>query len=164
MYLSDSNEMKSVFLSLISALMLTACSSKIANQKPVILGPHLIILNGDSDSRRAGEILTVNFAFDSSALDQTAKEILTTNADYLKNHTLVSVQIEGHCDERGSRQYNLALGERRASAVRNFLKGLGIRGQRMKMISLGNEKLLATGDSETSHAKNRRTNFIILGK
>jgi peptidoglycan-associated lipoprotein len=153
---------------IITGLVLASCATK----KPVNDGAAVITdikevvleLNGDSDSDKAGKIKTVIFAYDSSSLDNTAKQILKENSDYMKLNKPISVQIEGHCDERGGRQYNLALGERRAAAVRNYMRALGVNADRMKIISLGNEKPLVAGDGEHSRAKNRRANFIILSK
>jgi peptidoglycan-associated lipoprotein len=78
-------------------------------------------LNGDSDSNKAGGLQTVFFGFDSSSLDSAAKSTMQSNADFLKSNAKVDIQVEGHCDERGGRQYNLALGERRrADEVRRL--------------------------------------------
>lgn len=122
----------------------------------------------DSDSGKACEddvgcLRTVNFAFDSSALDQKAKDILDDNANFLKvaNNGQVKVQIEGHCDERGSIQYNIALGERRAKSVKNYLVALGVNASNLSVISYGKERELATGHDEASWSKNRRANFVI---
>ena len=122
----------------------------------------------DSDGGKAcdgdnGCLRTVNFAFDSSALDQKAKDILDDNANFLKvaNNGQVKVQIEGHCDERGSIQYNIALGERRAKSVKNYLVALGVNASNLSVISYGKERELATGHDEASWSKNRRANFVI---
>ena len=122
----------------------------------------------DSDSGKAcdgdnGCLRTVNFPFDSSALSSEAKDILDDNANFLKivNDGKVKVQIEGHCDERGSIQYNLALGERRAKAVKNYLVALGVDANNLSTISHGKEREIASGHDEESWAKNRRANFVI---
>ncbi|MDH5581958.1 MAG: peptidoglycan-associated lipoprotein Pal [Bdellovibrionales bacterium] len=119
-------------------------------------------INGDSDSGRAGALNTVYFAFDSSALSTSTRRTLSANAEFLKNNPKASIQIEGHCDERGGVQYNLALGERRAMAVRNYLSALGISTSRMSTISYGKERPLAFGHDEESWSKNRRANFVIV--
>jgi peptidoglycan-associated lipoprotein len=121
-------------------------------------------LNGDSDSNTAGGLQTINFAFDSSALDSVAKGNLKSNADYLKANANIDVQVEGHCDERGSRQYNLALGERRAKAVRDQLVAQGVAAKRISTISYGSERPLADGQNESAWSKNRRANFVITAK
>ncbi len=121
-------------------------------------------LNGDSDSGKAGALQTVYFAFDSSNLDNEAKQTLSANAEYLKANQNVDVQIEGHTDERGGRQYNLALGERRAKSVRDYLVALGVKAQRVTTISYGSERPKAEGSDETSWAQNRRANFVVTAK
>jgi len=72
----------------------------------------------------------------------------------------MNIQIEGHCDSRGSIEYNLALGERRAKSVKAYLVSLGIEANRLNIISFGEEKPLADGDTESAHAQNRRANFV----
>ena len=121
-------------------------------------------LNGDSDSGKAGGLQTVYFAFDSSNLDREAKQTLDANAEYLKANQNVDVQVEGHTDERGGRQYNLALGERRAKSVRDYLVALGVKAQRLSTISYGSERPKAEGSDETSWAQNRRANFVVTAK
>jgi len=121
-------------------------------------------LNGDSDSNKAGGLQTIFFAFDSSTLDSSTKATLQSNADFLSTNSKVDVQIEGHADERGGRQYNLALGERRAKAVREYLIALGIESKRITTISYGNERTLAEGHDESAWSKNRRANFVITAK
>ncbi len=121
-------------------------------------------LNGDSDNMTAGGLSTVYFDFDSSTLGGATKKTLDGNADFLKANAKVDIQVEGHCDERGGIQYNLALGERRAKAVRDYLVALGIDKKRITTISYGKEKPLAFGHDESSWGKNRRANFVITAK
>ena len=121
-------------------------------------------LNGDSDQQTAGGLSTVYFAFDSSSIDAETKDNLAQNADFLKENTNVDIQIEGHCDERGSRQYNLALGERRAKAVKNYLVTMGIESKRISTISYGSERPKSEGHDESSWSQNRRANFVITAK
>jgi peptidoglycan-associated lipoprotein len=121
-------------------------------------------LNGDSDSNKAGGLKTVYFDFDSSTIEGDTKAALTNNADYLKANANVDVQIEGHCDERGGRQYNLALGERRAKAVRDYLVAVGIESKRLSTISYGSERPKAEGSDESSWSQNRRANFVVTAK
>lgn len=103
----------------------------------------------------------VLFDFDSSVLTGNAQEILKQKAMYLEKHSSVYVIIEGHCDERGTNEYNLALGERRAQNAKNFLKNLGIASSRLKTISYGEEKPINPGHNESAWAKNRRAHFVI---
>ena len=121
-------------------------------------------LNGDSDNGKAGGLKTVFFGFDSSSLDGDTKSALQGNADYLKANANVDVQVEGHCDERGGRQYNLALGERRANAVRDYLVALGVEAKRISTISYGSERPKAEGSNEEAWAQNRRANFVVTAK
>lgn len=102
---------------------------------------------------------TVYFAYDSSQLDPTALETLKRNAEIIKQMPNALIQLEGHCDERGTQEYNLALGERRAMAVRDYLIRLGISGDRLVTISYGEEDPADPGHTESAWAKNRRVEF-----
>lgn len=103
----------------------------------------------------------IYFAYDESTITPQAQEILRNKAAWLRENTRTSVIIEGHCDERGTTEYNLALGDRRAESVKAFLINLGIPGSRMTTISYGEEKPVDPGHSESAWAKNRRAHFII---
>jgi len=105
---------------------------------------------------------TVYFNYNSSDLTPEARQTLSANADWLKLKA-VKVTIEGHCDKRGSTEYNLALGERRAMIVRNYLKSLGVNADRLAVISYGEEKPLDYGDGEQGLARNRRAEFVVRG-
>jgi peptidoglycan-associated lipoprotein len=98
----------------------------------------------------------VYFAYDRSDISPEARAILTKQADWLKRNANVTVTIEGHCDERGTREYNLALGERRATAVKNVLVALGIPANRVSTISYGKERPAVVGSTEAAWAQNRR--------
>ncbi len=98
----------------------------------------------------------VFFAFDRSDISPEARETLARQADWLRRYPNVTVTIEGHCDERGTREYNLALGERRAQAVKNVLVALGIPASRISTISYGKERPAVVGSSEEAYAQNRR--------
>jgi peptidoglycan-associated lipoprotein len=103
----------------------------------------------------------VFFTFDSSSLTSQAQDILRKKADFLKARPALKVTIEGHCDERGTNEYNLALGEARAKSAKAFLVDLGISAARVATISYGEERPLAKGHDEESWAKNRRAHFVI---
>lgn len=103
----------------------------------------------------------IHFAFDSAALSHQAQQVLKNKADYLRTNPAVMVTVEGHCDERGADDYNIALGELRAESVKNFLVALGIGGDRMNTISFGEERPLQKGHDEASWAKNRRAQMVI---
>lgn len=115
-----------------------------------------------SDSGQISGLSTINFAYDSAALDSRSREILKQNAEWMKKNPNLTIQIEGHADARGSVEYNLALGERRAKAVKDYLVSLGVDSKRLTIISYGKEKLLELGDSEVVHSRNRRANFVPL--
>lgn len=117
-----------------------------------------------SDSGNIAGLYTINFDYDKSALTADAKSKLKQNADWIKSNGSLTVQIEGHCDSRGTIEYNLALGERRAQAVRSYLIGLGVPAGRLNIISYGEEKLIARGETDADHAKNRRANFVPISQ
>lgn len=163
---------RAFFTTLMVALLAVGCASKKPKntQDDAATGADganqglTLELNGDSDGGKAGGLQTVYFGFDSSNLDSDTKETLQANADYLKANPNVDVQIEGHTDERGGRQYNLALGERRANAVRDYLVALGVQGKRISTISYGSERPKAEGSDESAWSQNRRANFVITAK
>jgi peptidoglycan-associated lipoprotein len=97
----------------------------------------------------------VFFAYDQSTISSEGQQILQRQAEWLKRYPRVSVTIEGHCDERGTREYNLALGERRAQAVKNVLVALGIPAARIQTISYGKERPIVVGSDEAGYAQNR---------
>lgn len=121
-------------------------------------------LNGDSDSGKAGGLQTVFFAYDSSSLSSDARSTLESNVAFLKNNPAVEIQVEGHCDERGGVQYNLALGERRAKAVRDYMVAMGVSASRVTTISFGKERPLAFGHDDSAWGQNRRANFVVTSK
>ncbi len=117
---------------------------------------------GGIPSAQAGrELADVNFAFDSAELDATAREVLNRNAAWLKANPTRNFVIEGHCDERGTNEYNLALGERRARSVYSYLQAMGIADQRMGTVSYGEEIPLDPAHEETAWAKNRRAHAAL---
>ena len=99
----------------------------------------------------------VFFEFDSFDLDADAQELLQDQAAWLKQHSGVSVTIEGHCDERGTREYNLALGEKRAQAVKNYLVTLGVGDSRISSVSYGKERPAVVGSNDGAWSQNRRS-------
>jgi peptidoglycan-associated lipoprotein len=107
---------------------------------------------------------TVYFAFDDYTLNSDAQSHLQAMADHLKQAQNTVVQIEGHCDERGSIEYNLALGERRAQSVKNYLTQLGVDAARLSTISYGEEKPASEGHDESAWTKNRRAEFTLTNQ
>jgi len=122
-------------------------------------------LRAETAAREAAEKAFVNeiihFSFDSALLSAQAQQILNNKADYLRTNSGAMVTVEGHCDERGTDAYNIALGERRAESVKNFLVDLGISANRLNTVSYGEERPIAIGQDEASWAKNRRAQFVI---
>ncbi len=103
----------------------------------------------------------VFFEFDQFVLSDSAKAVLNKKAKWLKDHPNAKVLIEGHCDERGSTEYNLALGQKRAEAAMQFILALGINPSRVSTISFGKEKPADPGQNEAAWAKNRRVHFVL---
>lgn len=110
------------------------------------------------------QLATIHFDFDSYALTNNARELLQKNAVILKNNGNVRIRIEGNCDERGSDEYNLALGEKRAKTAMQYLVTLGIEPNRVTVISYGREKPFETGHNDIAWALNRRDDFVVIGK
>lgn len=130
------------------------------------------VTSGDLSSRTLDEINSpaqspfqpVFFALDSDQIDSASQAVLQSNAQILKQYGTWVVTIEGHCDERGTPEYNLALGERRALAARDYLISLGIAPDRLKTVSYGNEFPFDPGHTEEAYIKNRRAHFVVTAK
>ncbi|TWJ19502.1 peptidoglycan-associated lipoprotein Pal [Geobacter argillaceus] len=122
-----------------------------------------VVADSQTTVARAPEVKlqTVYFDFDSSVLTQASRDTLYGNAEYLLKKYNGTIQVEGHCDERGSDEYNLALGEKRAKAALNYLTTLGVPTNRLSFISYGKEKPADPGHDEAAWAKNRRAEFVI---
>lgn len=103
----------------------------------------------------------IHFEFDSSAILPAAQQVLAAKADYMRANNAIAVTVEGHCDERGTDAYNMALGQRRADAARDYLINMGISGARLNTISYGEERPVDLGHGEEAWAKNRRAHFDI---
>ena len=106
-------------------------------------------------------IRDINFDFDSSIIRPDAREILKVNADFLLKNRISSIVIEGHCDERGTAEYNMALGQKRAQETKTYLINLGIKESIIRTISYGEERPLDPGNNEEAWAKNRRAHFDV---
>lgn len=111
--------------------------------------------------RETFENQDVYFEFDSAVLTAQAQQALKGKARWLKDNPGIRVTIEGHCDDRGTNEYNLALGERRAQSAQQYLVTLGVDESRLEKVSYGEERLQATGTSDEARAKNRRAHFVI---
>jgi len=149
-------------------LLLAACSSPPPEAPPPAppggpgggVGSRNIVPGSQQDlEASAGD--RIFFSFDRSDISPEAREILTRQADWLRRYPNVTVTIEGHCDERGTREYNLALGERRAQAAKNVLVALGIPASRISTISYGKERPAVVGSTEDAYAQNRRAVTVV---
>jgi peptidoglycan-associated lipoprotein len=105
----------------------------------------------------------VFFEYDSFELTSEAQDLLRAKAEVMRENPSVTLRIEGHADQRGSTEYNLALGQRRAEAVRTFLEGYGLSSGRFSTLSYGKERPLAEGEAESAFARNRRAEFVVTG-
>ncbi|HXH07507.1 MAG TPA: peptidoglycan-associated lipoprotein Pal, partial [Vicinamibacterales bacterium] len=139
-------------------------------EEPTTVPPEPVVEEPDLNAKaldelnRASPLQPVFFAFDSAEIDDQARATLDANAAVLKKYPNWIVTIEGHADERGTAEYNLALGERRALAARNYLVSLGIAGDRLRTVSYGEEFPFDPRHNEEAWAKNRRAHFVITGK
>jgi len=115
---------------------------------------------GDGTSE-GGPLADIHFALDQANLSDEARGILEKHALWLQNNRATRVKVEGHCDERGTAEYNLALGEKRARAAREYLVSLGVTGDRLTTVSFGKERPLDPGHDETAWARNRRAHFAV---
>ena len=112
----------------------------------------------------SAQLGTVFFALDSSQLNDAARPVLQKNADWLKKWPSAKITIEGHCDSRGTPEYNLALGERRAVAVREYLVNLGVPANRIEVVSKGKESPVCTEENEACWQQNRRGFFLVTAR
>ncbi|MBM9537345.1 OmpA family protein [Desulfobulbus alkaliphilus] len=117
---------------------------------------------GIMEGRTSGPMVPVYYEFDSSAIIGEQVQRIEFNAEFLRDNPDIRIRIEGNCDPRGTREYNLALGERRAQAAKRYLVNLGVSPERMNTVSFGAEKLLLYGHDEISYAQNRRSDFVII--
>ena len=117
----------------------------------------------DADSfNRQGVLKTIYFDFDRYSIRDEFKEALRQNTQWIKDHPGFNVVVEGHCDERGTGEYNLALGDRRASTTKQYLASLGVSSSRLRTLSYGEERPAVDGHDESAWSRNRRANFLIV--
>jgi peptidoglycan-associated lipoprotein len=160
------NVMRIVLLVAVASLLTVGCAKQPA-QPATTEAPPAATDSGvqeteikETVSYAVSDLTRVYFNFDSYVLSADARKALAQNAEVMKAISGLKVRIEGHCDERGSDEYNLALGERRAQAAMNYMATLGVPAYRMSTISYGEEKALDPGHDEASWAKNRRAEFV----
>jgi|TARA_B110000438_G_scaffold251722_1_gene256334 peptidoglycan-associated lipoprotein len=158
-----------ILLSLFVAVFISACATK-PKDSAETSGTGSSADNATAETAETAEVqggsqedLIVNvgdrvfFGYDSSKLDEDAQELLQDQVAWLKQYPDVSVTVEGHCDERGTREYNLALGEKRAQAVKNYIIGLGVDSSRVSTISFGKERPAVVGSNDGAWSQNRRS-------
>ena len=139
--------------------------------QPIEEGPDVRTIGGEGASGsdipggaftgEGGPLADIHFELDSAALSDEARSTLEKHALWLQGQRGTRVTVEGHCDERGTVEYNLALGEQRARAARDYLVSLGVGQDRLRVVSFGKERPLATGADESSYAQNRRAHFAV---
>ncbi|MBI3599410.1 MAG: peptidoglycan-associated lipoprotein Pal [Nitrospinae bacterium] len=118
----------------------------------------------EAEVKAIPELEDIRFDFDKSDIRADAKDILQKNAEWLQKNPDVKIQIEGHCDERGTAEYNLALGDRRAMSTKKYLTSLGVSAERIYTISYGEELPIDAGHNEEAWIKNRRGHFLVIVK
>jgi peptidoglycan-associated lipoprotein len=128
------------------------------------LGEDEIVNRSLDDLNRDSPLKPVFFPLDSFELDDAGRAVATANANILKKYATWAITVEGHCDERGTAEYNLALGERRAAAVKTYLSSLGVSPDRIRTVSYGKEFPFDMGHTDAAWAANRRGHFVITSK
>ncbi len=118
---------------------------------------------GEQALAAGGGLKPVYFDYDRSSLRADAGATMKANAEWLKAHPAEKIRIEGNCDDRGTKEYNVALGQRRAAAAKKYLTDLGIAPRRISLLSYGKEKPVCTNDGEACWQKNRRDDFVVAG-
>ena len=149
----------------------SSTGSETGTEQPVDGGPDIRSINPDDASGQdftvsdpsgeGGPLEDIHFQYDQADLTDQARAILEKNAQWINAHAAAKVRVEGHCDERGTVEYNLALGDRRAQSTRDYLVSLGVAADRLATASYGKERPLDTGTTESAHARNRRAHFAV---
>ena len=152
-------KMKKLLSVFCAVVALSACST---------LSESSLFGGSECESKMARDFMAnaedrVFFAYDSSAISAKSADVLNTQVKWLKKHDEVNVVVQGYCDERGTREYNLALGERRANAVKQYLISKGVAANRISVISYGKERPAVLGNNEAAWAQNRRAVTVVAG-
>jgi len=156
-----------VVLTVFMALGLASCSKKQVKEDRTGIEEMDIegsVKRGPIEVGYAGGMKMIRFEFDQFNLSEEAQSVLKENTAWLEQHKTVKVQIEGHCDNRGTQEYNLALGQKRSDTVKRYLADSGIPAGRLSTISYGEERPLDSSEMEDAWDKNRRAEFIITEK
>jgi peptidoglycan-associated lipoprotein len=157
------------------ATVTTATTETVPAERPDFISPKTetvvveTTLPGDIEelnrvAQSRGYIQDAFFEYNDSALSADAQTALTTSANWLKKNPQYNLLIEGHCDERGTEQYNLALGDRRANQAKEYLVTLGVDASRIRTVSYGEERPFDPGHDEAAWSKNRRDHLVLVGK
>lgn len=133
-------------------------------KEPVLSEEELYLQKSLEQINREKPLATIYFDYDKSVIRDDAKPVLEVNTNWLMKFKTIKILIEGHCDERGTEEYNLALGEKRAKATMDYLANLGIGADRMKVISYGKSQPVDPGHNEGAWQKNRRAQFLVIEK
>lgn len=151
-----------------AALLLTACDANMGTSGSQSskggMGAGGPVTPGSQEDLAQNVGDRVFFNYDSATLSSEAQHTLERQAAWLKQYSSVNVTVEGHCDERGTREYNLALGERRAAASKKYLVGLGVAASRISTISYGKERPAVVGDDEAAWSQNRRAVSVVTNQ
>lgn len=132
--------------------------------KPVLTEEEIFQRKTLEELNKEKPLVKIHFDFDRYSIREDMKGNLHKNADLLLKHSTLQIQIEGHCDERGTVEYNMALGEKRAKATKEYLESLGVDAGRMAIISYGKNRPAVRGVDENTHFQNRRAEFVIVKK
>lgn len=133
-------------------------------EKPELTEEEILQRKTLEEINKMGYLKKIHFDFDKYFIRDDMKPLLEANAEWLLRFPNVEIRIEGHCDERGTVEYNMALGEKRASAAKKYLGDLGVPGNRIQIVSYGKSKPLVKGVDEETHYMNRRDEFVITRK
>ena len=174
---------RSIFKGLSTLLVSFCLATTVSCSKKDVVSDEAVMVPSDDSSGIAGagsgidtmgsagdtgiamsEMDVVYYPYDSYNLNDEARNALKKNADWMKENPTARIQIEGHCDERGTVEYNMALGDRRANAAKAYLSRLGVSGSRIETISYGKERPADMGHGEAAWARNRRAVFVLLSK
>jgi len=135
-----------------------------AVKKPAMTEEEIFMSKSLEQINKEQPLAMIYFDYDKSFIREDAKPVLENDAAWMKKFPTVKVLVEGHCDERGTEEYNLALGEKRAKSAMDYMASLGVSADRMKILSYGKSQPLVTGHDEATWQKNRRAQFTIIEK
>jgi peptidoglycan-associated lipoprotein len=133
-------------------------------EKPALSEEEIFQQKSIEELNKDGNLKRINFDFDKYVVREDMKPILQNNANWILKHSTVELLIEGHCDERGTVEYNIALGEKRAESAKGYVVSLGVSADKIKTVSYGKSKPLVQGVDEATWFQNRRAEFVITKK